>query len=179
MMLFVVTFATINAVNVSKTWNISQFIGSIIGEFNFPLTWLELRGQQKWLFWGSKRSHTLPPRFGGNFPSNVGWETDHLASMNGPIFRCEITERYLSKKKTLLTSLLSYEEQKPKHRLFAISDFIRKIMTRHDSYDLQDPDTFTNYHVSRIPFSVHDPSVWLIPMDGWPSWWVLQALSEK
>ena len=52
MMLFVVTFATKNAVNVSKTWNISQFIGSIIGEFNFPVTWLELRGITKMAFLG-------------------------------------------------------------------------------------------------------------------------------
>lgn len=29
----------------------------------------------------------LPPRFGGNSPSNVGWETDHLAAMNGADFQ--------------------------------------------------------------------------------------------
>lgn len=69
---------------------------------------------------------------------------------------------------------MMFPGKNPKHGLFAISDFIRKIMTHHDSYDLQDPDLFT-IMFSRIPCAVHDPWVWLIPMMDDLSWW-LQAL---
>ena len=97
-------------------------------------------------FGGSKRSHSLPLRFGGNFPSNVGWETDHLAAMNGPIFRCEITG-------PVFLVLGRGSLKKNKHRLFAISDFKQNPLC-HDSYDLQDPDmtSLSCFPASPVPF---------------------------